>query len=56
MICGADSWDDIELFGKSKLVFLRQYLPYEFGIPSDDTLRRFFRTIDTTQFQRLFVE
>ena len=56
MICGAESWDDIELFGKSKLVFLRQYLPYESGIPSDDTLRRFFRAIDTTQFQRLIVE
>ena len=36
--------------------FLRQYLPYEHGIPSDDTVRRFFRAIDTTQFQRLFVE
>jgi len=56
VICGAESWDDIEMFGKSKLVFLRQYLPYEHGIPSDDTLRRFFRAIDTAQFQRLFVE
>lgn len=56
VICGADSWDDIELFGKSKLTFLCQYLPYEFGIPSDDTLRRFFRAIDTQQFQRLFVK
>ncbi|TAL54289.1 MAG: transposase family protein, partial [Methylovulum sp.] len=56
MICGAESWDDIELFDKAKLMFLRQYFPYESGIPSDDTLRRFFRAIDTTQFQRLFVE
>jgi len=56
VICGAESWDDMEAFGKAKLVFLRQYLPYESGIPSDDTLRRFFRAIDTTQFQRLFVE
>ena len=37
-------------------MFLCQYLPYESGIPSDDTLRRFFRAIDTTQFQRLFVK
>lgn len=48
VICGADSWDDIEMFGKSKLMFLRQYLPYESGVPSDDTLRRFFRALDTT--------
>jgi hypothetical protein len=40
VICGAESWDDIELSGKSKLMFLRQYLAYEFGIPSDDTMRR----------------
>jgi predicted transposase YbfD/YdcC len=56
VICGAESRDDIETFGKSKLEFLRQYLPYEHGIPRDDTLRRFFRAIDITQFQRLFVE
>lgn len=45
VICGAESWGDIETFGKSKVDFLRQYLPYEHGIPSDDTLRRFFRPI-----------
>jgi len=56
VICGAESWDDIEMFSKSKLAFLRQYLPYAYGIPSDDTVRRFFRAIDTTQFQHLFVE
>jgi len=56
VICGAESWNDIEIFGKSKLAFLRQYLSYENGVPSDDTLRRFFRAIDTTQFQRLFME
>ncbi len=52
IICVAESWDDIEMFGKSKLDFLRQYLQYENGIPSDDTIRRFFRAIDSTQFQR----
>jgi predicted transposase YbfD/YdcC len=56
VICGAESWDDIELFGEAKLDFLRTFLPFENGIPSDDTLRRFFRAIDTEQFQRLFVD
>jgi hypothetical protein len=45
VICGAESGDDIEAFGDSKLNFLRQYLPYEHGIPSDDTLRRFFEPL-----------
>jgi predicted transposase YbfD/YdcC len=56
VICGAESWDDIETFGEAKVEFLRKYLLYEHGIPSDDTLRRFFRAIDPKQFQRLFVE
>lgn len=56
VICGSESWDDIETFGKAKVGFLRRYLPYVHGIPSDDTLRRFFRAIDSTQFQRLFIE
>lgn len=56
VICGAESWNDIEEFGKAKLDFLRRYLPYQNGIPSDDTLRRFFRAIDTSQFQRLLVQ
>jgi len=34
VICGAESWDDIEMFGKSKLAFLCQYLPYEYGYPA----------------------
>ena len=56
VICGAESWIDIEDFGHAKLDFLRRYLPYENGVPSDDTFRRFYRAIDTEQFQRLFVE
>jgi len=56
VICGAESWDDIETFGQAKVEFLRRYLPYDHGIPSDDTLRRFFRAIDPMQFQRLFIE
>lgn len=56
VICGAESWIDIEDFGYAKLNFLQRYLPYDNGVPSDDTLRRFFRAIDTKQFQKLFVE
>ncbi len=37
---------DIERFGKLKLEFLKTVFPYTYGIPSDDTLRRFFRKLD----------
>lgn len=56
VICGSEGWNDIELFGWAKLDFLRQYLAYQNGIPSDDTLRRFFRAIDSSKFQRLFMQ
>ena len=45
-----------ETFGHAKLAFLKQYLPFENGIPSDDTFRRFFRAIAPEKFQELFVE
>lgn len=54
VIAGCDSWDDIELFGKTKLSYLRKYFPYEHGVPSDDTLRRFFRVLDPELFESCF--
>ena len=56
VISGAEGWIDIERYGHLKLDFLRRFFPYENGIPSDDTLRRFFRRIDPKIFQERFVE
>lgn len=56
MICHCEGWNDIEEFGHAKLEFLKQYLPYNNGIPSDDTLRRFYRRVDPGSFQSLFIE
>lgn len=53
-VCGAEGWQDIEDFGKAKIDYLRRFLPYKNGIPSDDTYRRFFRAIDPKKFQELF--
>lgn len=38
-ISGFDSWDDLELYGKTKFNVLKNYLPFDNGAPSDDTLR-----------------
>lgn len=54
VIANCSSWEDIELFGKKRLIFLRGYLPYKNGIPSDDTLRRFFRVLDPKAFEEKF--
>ena len=53
-ICGAEGWQDIEDFGKAKIDYLRQFLPYQNGIPSDDTFRRFYRALAPEHFQELF--
>lgn len=55
VITGCEGWDDIELYGKTKLDFLRKYLPFKSGVASDDTLRRFFRTLDPEKFESCFI-
>lgn len=54
VICGAEGWKDIENFGKSKLGYLRKFFDFEFGTPSDDTFRRFFRFLNPEIFKKLF--
>lgn len=56
VICGAEGWVDIELFGKSKLPWLKTFLELPNGIPSHDTFGRVFSRIDAQQFQLAFQE
>lgn len=56
VIAGCDGWDDLELFGETKLEYLQRYLPFKHGAPSDDTLRRFFRALDPNRFEACFLE
>ncbi|MBT3271724.1 MAG: transposase family protein [Spirochaetales bacterium] len=37
-VCGAEKWDDIEVFGKAKEQWFRTFLKLPHGIPSHDTL------------------
>jgi len=56
VICGAEGWQDLENYGKSKITYLRQFFEFKNGIPSDDTFRRFFRSIDPEHFKKIFHE
>ena len=55
-MCGAESWDSIELFGKSKKEFLMKILKLPNGIPSHDTINRVFSLINAGKFGELFIE
>jgi len=54
VIACAESWDDIALYGRSKLVWLRTFLELAHGIPSHDTFRRVFMLIDPDAFEAGF--
>ena len=54
VISGADGWTSIELFGRAKLVWLQQFLPYECGIPSHDVLGKLFARLSAKEFSACF--
>lgn len=56
LICGADTWVDIEDFGKSKETWFRQFLELPNGIPSHDTFGSVFARLDPDQFQGCFMQ
>lgn len=49
-LCGADSWADVERFGKEKIDWLRTFLSLDNGVPSHDTFGRVFALLDTAEF------
>jgi len=55
VICGAETWNDIENYGKSKEFWLKQYLRLPNGIPSHDTFNRFFSALDPEEFEQAFL-
>ncbi len=53
IICGAESWNSIEMFGNSKKDFLSKILKLPNGIPSHDTINRVFWLINPGKFEQL---
>lgn len=50
VICGCDSWVEIEEYGVEKEEFLRAHFGFENGIPSHDTLGRVMSLLNPVQF------
>lgn len=50
VICGADDYEEIALYGRQKETFLRTFLSLPNGIPSHDTFNRVLKFLDKKAF------
>ena len=55
VICGAESWNDMENFGKAKQEWLRTFLRLPGGIPSHDTFNRVFSALNPEELESSFI-
>lgn len=51
---GAEDWVTVCYWGKQRLAWLRQYLPFAHGIASHDTFSRVFGLLEAKQFEARF--
>lgn len=56
VICGATSYEKVEIFGKSKEKWLKKYIKLENGVPDACTFRNVIKAVDTQQLHTVFVE
>jgi predicted transposase YbfD/YdcC len=56
VIVGAESWETVATFGKSKQDWLKRFVPLTNGIPSADTFERVFARLNPKAFQKCVVE
>lgn len=55
VICKAESWQEIHLFGMAKREWFEKFLDLKNGIPCCDTFRRFFTALDPNKFEECFL-
>lgn len=55
ILSGADTWVSVAVWGRAKLDWLRQFLPFANGIAAHDTFGRVFSLLDASVFEACFV-
>jgi predicted transposase YbfD/YdcC len=56
IVCGADDWVAVQMYGRCKLKWLKTFLDLPRGIPSHDTFSDLFARLDPEAFERCFQE
>lgn len=56
MICGAESWNEIEDYGNAKIDWLKKFLNLPNGTPSHDTLNRVISVLDPKELDDSFIQ
>ena len=54
VVSGAEGWEDIEVFGKHKLDWLRRFRPFICGIPRYDTIARVLCRLKPEEVEQAF--
>lgn len=54
VLSGAETWNEVAAFGKSRLSFLKKFFPDIEGTPSHDTFNRFFSILKPKVFETAF--
>jgi predicted transposase YbfD/YdcC len=55
VICHAETWEEIEDFGKARKTWLKKFLSLPGGIPSHDTISRVFSIIQPKELELAFI-
>ena len=55
LLCGGESFNDMEEFGRAKLEWFKTFLELPAGIPSHDTFNRVFAALNPQRFLECFV-
>ncbi len=56
VLCGGESWYDMELYCELKYDWLKTILELPGGIPSHDTFNRFFSALNPKEFEACFIK
>lgn len=55
VLSGCDDWEEIELYGHKKQLYLKQFLALANGIPSHDTFNRVFAALNPQELRDCFI-